>query len=68
MGFDRELEAMRRRLSRIAPLKSPPELKFNIFNESDYKNKKIPLAKSQWELNLIVEEKPQDWGIKQDGQ
>ena len=68
MGLDRELEAMRRRLNRIAPLKSPPKLKFNIFNESDYKNKKNPLAESQWELNLIVEEKPENWGIKQDGQ
>jgi len=37
-------------------------LKFNIFNESDYKNKKIPLSESQWELNLIIEEKPEDWG------
>ena len=42
MGLERELEAMRRRLNRVAPIKSPPELKFNIFNESDYKNKKNP--------------------------
>ena len=27
MELDRELEAMRRRLNRIAPIKSPPELK-----------------------------------------
>jgi hypothetical protein len=33
MGLERELEAMRRRLNRIAPSVSPPELKFNIFNE-----------------------------------
>ena len=57
MGLERELEAMRRRLNRVAPIKSPPELKFNIFNESDYKNKKIPLAQSQWEMNIVIEEK-----------
>ena len=62
MGLERELEAMRRRLNRVAPIKSPPELKFNIFNDSDYKNKKIPLSESQWELNLIIEEKPENWG------
>ncbi len=68
MGFDRELEAMRKRLNRIAPLKSPPELKLNIFNESDYEHKKIPLSQSSWELNLIIEEKPQNWGTKQEEQ
>ena len=62
MGLDRELEAMRRRLNRIAPIKNPPELKMNIFNESDYKTKKIPLSDSKWELNLIIEEKPENWG------
>ena len=62
MGLERELEAMRRRLNRIAPSVSPLELKFNIFNESDYKNKKIPLSESKWELNLIIEEKPDNWG------
>ena len=62
MGLERELEAMRRRLNRIAPSVSPPELKVNIFNESDYKNKKIPLSESKWELNLIIEEKPENWG------
>ena len=35
MGLDRELEAMRRRLNRIAPIKSPPELKMNIFSEEE---------------------------------
>ena len=62
MGLDRELEAMRRRLNRIAPIKSPPELKMNIFNESDYKTKKIPLSDIMCELNLIIEEKPENWG------
>ena len=68
MGLDRELEAMRRRLNKIAPIVSPPELKLNIFNESDYKDKKIPLAQSQWEIDLVIEKKPDNWGVKQEEQ
>ena len=45
MGLDRELEAMRRRLNRIAPIKSPPELKMNIYSEAEWNNKK-PTSKS----------------------
>ena len=56
MGLDRELEAMRRRLNRIAPVKNPPELKMNIFTEEEWNNKK-PIEKDQWALTLIIEEK-----------
>ena len=56
MGLDRELEAMRRRLNRIAPIKSPPELKMNIYSEAEWNNKK-PTSKSQWEIDLVIEEK-----------
>ena len=56
MGLDRELEAMRRRLNRIAPLKSPPELRMNIYSEQGWNNKK-PTSKSQWEIDLVIEEK-----------
>ena len=56
MGLHRELEAMRRRLNRIAPVKSPPELKMNIYSEEEWKNKK-PTSKSQWEIDLVIEEK-----------
>ena len=56
MGLDRELEAMRRRLNRIAPIKSPPELKMNIYSETEWNNKK-PTSKSQWEIDLVIEEK-----------
>ena len=56
MGLERELEAMRRRLNRIAPIKSPPELKMNILTQQEWNNKK-PTDQSQWELNLIIEEK-----------
>ena len=65
MGLDRELEAMRRRLNRIAPIKSPPELKMNKFPKKipwSSIEKKIPLSDSKWELNLIIEEKPENWG------
>ena len=57
MGLERELEALRRRVQKIAKVENPPELKLNIFNESDYKDKKIPLAQSQWEMNIVIEEK-----------
>ena len=53
MGLDRELEAMRRRLNRIAPIKSPPELKVHVFNEGE----KNPTSGSQWELSIMVEKK-----------
>ena len=56
MGLDRELEAMRRRLNRIAPIKSPPELKMNIYSEEEWNNKKTT-SKSQWEIDLVIEEK-----------
>ena len=53
MGLDRELEAMRRRLNRIAPIKSPPELKMNIYSEAEWNNKKTT-SKSQWEIDLVL--------------
>ena len=56
MGLDRELEAMRRRLNRIAPIKSPPQLKMNIFTEQEWNNKK-PTERSPWVLDLIIEDK-----------
>ena len=61
MGLERELEAMRRRLNRIAPIKSPPQLSMNILTQEEWNNKK-PTEQSQWELNLIIEDKPSDWG------
>ena len=56
MGLDREIEALRRRVKRIAPIAAPPELKMNIYSEEEWNNKK-PTSKSQWELDLIIEEK-----------
>ena len=57
MSLDREIASMRRRLKKVLPIASPPELKMNIFQESDYKHKKIPVSQSPWEINLIVEAK-----------
>ena len=42
MGLERELEALRRRVQRVAPVASPPELKIHVFQEG----KKIPLAEA----------------------
>ena len=61
MGLERELESLKKRLRRQIPLVSTPKLKMNIFNEADYKDKKIPLSSSPWELNLIIEDKPEGW-------
>ena len=55
MSLDREIASMRRRLKKVLPIASPPQLKMNIFQESDYKHKKIPVSQSPWEINLIVE-------------
>ena len=56
MGLERELEALRRRVKRIAPLASTPELKMNIYSEEEWNNKK-PTSKSQWAIDLVIEEK-----------
>ena len=56
MSLERELEALRRRVKRIAPLAAPPELKMNIYSEKEWNNKK-PTSKSQWEIDLVIEEK-----------
>jgi len=57
MRLDAQISALQRRANKIIKVVNPPELKLNIFNESDYKDKKIPLAQSQWEMNIVIEEK-----------
>ena len=57
MRLDNQINALQRRANKIIKVVNPPELKLHIFNESDYKNKKIPLAQSQWEMNIVIEEK-----------
>ena len=57
MRLDNQINALQRRANKIIKAVNPPELKLHIFNESDYKDKKIPLAQSQWEMNIVIEEK-----------
>ena len=61
MRLDAQINALQRRANKIIKVVNPPELKLHIFNESDYKNKKIPLAQSQWEMNIVIEKKPDNW-------
>ena len=56
MRLDNQINALQRRANKIIKVVNPPELKLHIFNESDYKDKKIPLAQSQWEMNIVIEE------------
>ena len=56
MDLTRDIDSFKRRLNKIAPVKNPPTLKMNIYPEEEWNNKK-PTSKSQWELDLIIEEK-----------
>ena len=56
MGLRSQIESAERRLNKVLPVVSPPTLKMNIFSEKEWNNKK-PTDQSQWELNLIIEEK-----------
>ena len=56
MDLTRDIDSFKRRLNKIAPVKNPPTLKMNIFTEEEWNNKKTT-SKSQWELDLIIEEK-----------
>ena len=67
MRLDNQIQALQRRANKLIKTVNPPELKLNIFNEKDYKDKEIPLTESQWEMNLIIEDK-REWNIKQDEQ
>ena len=53
MSLERELEALRRRVKRVAPIAAPPELKMHIYKEGE----KNPTSGSQWELSIMVEKK-----------
>ena len=52
MSTSREIEALRKRLNRIVPIVSPPELKLHILGAND----PIPTT-SPWELIIKVEDK-----------
>ena len=61
MGLRSQIESAERRLNKVLPVVAPPTLKMNIYSEEEWNNKK-PTEQSQWELNLIIEDKPSDWG------
>ena len=56
MDLTRDIDSFKRRLNKVAPRLDPQKLKMNIFTEEEWNNKK-PTSKSQWELDLIIEEK-----------
>ena len=61
MDLTRDIDSIKRRVRKIAKAENPPELSLRIFTEEEWNNKK-PTEQSQWELNLIIEDKPYDWG------
>jgi hypothetical protein len=56
MDLTRDIDSIKRRVRKIAKAENPPELSLRIFTEEEWNNKK-PTDQSQWELNLIIEEK-----------
>ena len=52
MGLDREIAAMRRRLNKVVPVISPPELKLSIIAASD----PVP-EPSPWQMVIRIEDK-----------
>ena len=54
MGLNREIEALKKRLTRIAPIAAPPKLSMNVIQEG---SGDLPIE-SPWVLNLLVESKP----------
>ena len=53
MGIDAQIDSVRRRLNRLAPVLSPPELTVHVYQEGN----KNPTSGSQWELSIMVENK-----------
>ena len=56
MGLERELEALRRRVKRVAPIAAPPDLKLHVFQEGE----KNPTSGSLWELSIMIENKKEN--------
>ena len=56
MGIDIQIDTARRRLNRLAPVLSPPELTVHVFKEGE----KNPTSGSQWELSIMVESKKEN--------
>ena len=56
MSLSSLIDSAERRLNKVLPVVAPPTLKMNIYTEEEWNNKK-PTDQSQWELNLVIEEK-----------
>ena len=53
MSMNREIEALKKRLQRVAPIAKPPNLRMNCYQEGQGE----PIE-SPWVLNLMVENRP----------
>ena len=53
MSMNREIEALKKRLARVAPIAKPPKLSMNVYQEG-----KVEPIDSPWILNLMVENRP----------
>ena len=53
MSMNREIEALKKRLARVAPIAKPPKLSMNVYQEDQGE----PIE-SPWVLNLMVENRP----------
>jgi len=58
MSTRREIEALRKRLNKIVPIISPPELSMTIISGDD----PVP-APSPWNMTIYIESKKQTLGI-----
>ena len=56
MGIDIQIDSARRRVNRLAPVLSPPELTVHVYKEGE----KNPTSGSQWELSIMIENKKED--------
>ena len=53
MSMNREIEALKKRRARVAPIAKPPKLSMNVYQEDQGE----PIE-SPWVLNLMVENRP----------
>ena len=61
MSMNREIEALKKRLARVAPIAKPPKLSMNIIQQGSG----VEPIDSPWVMNLLVENRPIQEDIKQ---
>ena len=54
MSLNREIDAIKKRLARVAPIAAPPKLALNIIQQGSG----VEPIDSPWVLNLLVENRP----------